>query len=194
MRRLVVAACLLFSPAAVAPAALAQTQPAGERLVMDPPDGWVPVQVQRGEKVNITRLFPPGANDKQWTEMITLQIYPGSEKSPRSFVEDVIRYGRDNCEAAGPTPVTEAPNNGYPMATVALACSKGRSSGMGGFVYVQSIRGKEALYVVQRHWRGPPFDKNGGPAFPPDMLREWGAFAKSVGLCDTRDSRHPCPR
>lgn len=180
---------------ALSSAASAQSQqPAGERLVMDPPDNWLPVAVQRGEKVNITRLFPPGQNDKQWSEMITLQIYPNSEKSPRSFIEDVVRYSRENCEAAGPSAVTEAPVNGYPMARVAVSCSKGRASGMGGYVLVQAMRGREALYVVQRHWRGPPFDKDHPPAFPPEMLHEWGAFLGSIGLCDTRDGRHPCPQ
>lgn len=195
MRRLALAACLLIAPAALAQQPQpAPHQPGGERLVMDPPDGWLPVQVQRGDKVNITRLFPPGQSDKDWSEMITLQIYPGSDRSPRAFVEDAIRHSRENCEAAGPSAVTETPNNGYPMAMVSVACSKGRGSGMGGFVHIQSIRGKEALYVVQRHWRGAPFDRTSGPAFPPDMLRNWGAFVKTVGLCDTRDSRHPCPR
>lgn len=192
MRRFVVAFCLLFAPAALAQQA--PHQPGGERLLMDPPDGWAPVVVQRGDKVNITRLFPPGQSDKQWTEMITLQIYPNSDRTPRAFLEEVIRYSQANCEATGPSAVTEAPNNGYPMAMVSVACSKGRASGMGGFVHVQSIRGKEALYVVQRHWRGPAFDKSAAPGFPPEMLREWGAFVKTVGLCDTRDSRHPCPR
>lgn len=190
MRRLALALLLT----ALSSAGSAQVpQPAGERLVMNPPDNWVPVSVQRGEKVNITRLFPPGQSDKQWSEMITMQIYTNSEKSPRSFIEDVVRYSRDNCEAAGPSAVTEAPVNGYPMARVAVSCSKGRASGMGGYVLVQAMRGREALYVVQRHWRGPPFDKNNPPSFPPEMLSEWGNFLGSIGLCDTRDGRHPCP-
>lgn len=189
MRRLALSLLLAASPA------LAQnTPPAGERLVLNPPDNWQAVSVQRGEKVNITRLFPPGQNDKQWSEMVTLQIYNNSDKSPRSFIEDVVAYSRDNCEAAGPSPVTEAPTNGYPMARVAVSCSKGRASGHGGYVIVQAMRGREALYVVQRHWRGAPFDKNHPPAFPPEMLREWGAFLSSISLCDTRDTRHPCPK
>lgn len=191
MRRLVLALLLT----GFASAAWGQNHPpAGERLVMNPPDNWLPVPVQRGEKVNITRLFPPGQSDKQWSEMITLQIYANSEKSPRSFIEDVVRYSRDNCEAAGPSPVTEAPTNGYPMARVAVSCSKGRTSGMGGYVLVQAMRGREALYVVQRHWRGAAFDKNNPPSFPPEMLRDWGSFLTSISLCDTRDSRHPCPK
>lgn len=165
----------------------------GERLLINPPAGWSAVPVQRGEKMVVSRLFPPGEGEKQWSQAITVQMYPGSEQSARAFVEGIIAYSRDNCEAAGPGPVTESQNNSYPAATVTITCTKGRTSGLGSFALIQAIRGRDALYVVQRQWRGPAFGRNQEPAFPPNMLKEWGEFAKTVGLCDTRNSKHPCP-
>lgn len=165
----------------------------GERLLMNAPAGWSAVPVQRGEKMVVSRLFPPGESEKQWSQAITVQMYPGSEQSARAFVEGIIAYSRDNCEAAGPGPVTETQNNNYPAATVTITCTKGRTSGLGSFALIQAIRGRDALYVVQRQWRGPAFGRNQEPAFPPNMLKDWGEFAKTVGLCDTRNSKHPCP-
>lgn len=173
--------------------AQAQQQQAGERLLMHAPAGWSAIPLQRGEKMVISRLFPPGENEKQWTQAITVQMYPGSDQSPRSFIENIIAYSRDNCEAVGPGPVNENQNNGYPAANVTITCTKGRTSGLGSFALIQAIRGRDALYVVQRQWRGPAFGKDQNPAFPPDMLKDWGDFSKTVGLCDGRDSRHPCP-
>ncbi|MBC7908709.1 MAG: hypothetical protein H7Y60_18435 [Rhodospirillaceae bacterium] len=187
---------LAFVVTALTAPAFAQTQaqqPAGERLMLNPPTGWSPVPVQRNDKMVVTRLFPPGENDKQWSQSITLQLYPNSDQLPRAFAEGIVAYSRDNCEAAGPGPINEAMTNGYPIASVTVTCTKGRSSGMGGFALVQAIRGKDALYVVQRQWRGAAFSKNQSPNFPPTMLKEWGDFAKTVGLCDSRDQRHPCP-
>ncbi|HTH16801.1 MAG TPA: hypothetical protein VL974_09125 [Magnetospirillum sp.] len=170
----------------------AGAQQVGERLLMSTPQGWSSLPVHRGENMVISRLYPPGENDKQWTQAITVQAYMGSDQSARSFVEGIISYSRDTCQAAGPGPVTESQNNGYPAATVTVTCTRG-PSGMGGFVLVQAIRGRDALYVVQRQWRGPAFGKDQSPAFPPNMLKEWGEFAKTVGLCDNRDPKHPCP-
>lgn len=184
------AACLAALPAA----AQAPQPPAGERLLMAPPPNWKPVAVQRTEKMNITRLFPPGQDENKWNEAITIQIYPGSTSEARAFIENIIQYSRANCEAAGPSAVNEAPVNGYPMASVSVACTKGRSSGLGGFVLVQAIRGKDALYVVQRQWRGPAFDKDKPLPLSQDMLKDWSAFSRTVSLCDSRDSRHPCPK
>ncbi|MGE5514736.1 MAG: hypothetical protein ACM31D_02835 [Bacteroidota bacterium] len=165
----------------------------GERLLMNAPAGWSAVPIQRGDKMVVTRLFPPGEGEKQWTQAITVQMYPGSDQSARSFVEGIIAYSRDNCEAAGPGPVTETQNNGYPTALVTVTCTKGRTSGLGSFALIQAIRGRDALYVVQRQWRGPAFGKDQNPAFPPNMLKDWGEFAKTVGLCDPRDNKHGCP-
>ncbi|CAA7622947.1 hypothetical protein [Magnetospirillum sp. UT-4] len=190
MRR---ALALLFLALAL-PAVAAPQQQAGEHLLMSPPEGWRAVPVQRGDKMSITRLFPPGQDEKQWTELITVQIYPGADATPRGFIDNVIRYSRDNCEAAGASPVSEAPRNGYPLASVSVTCTKGRTSGMGGFVLVQAIRGKDALYVVQRQWRGAAFAKDQPPPFPAAMLQDWSSFAATVSLCDTRDSRYSCPK
>jgi hypothetical protein len=192
MRMLPIAGILL----ALSLPALAQQQypPPGERLLINPPAGWGAVPVQKGDKMSITRLFPPGEDEKNWSELITVQVYHSSEQSPRTFIDSVIQYSRENCEAAGASSVTEAPANGYPMAVVSVTCTKGRKSGMGGFVLVQSLRGKDALYVVQRQWRGPAFGKDQHPPFPDGMLRRWADFSHQVSLCDTRDNRYPCPK
>ena len=188
-------ACLLLAiaPACPATAGAADTNPPGERLLLVPPVGWQPVQLQRSEKMVVTRLYPPGQDEKSWNEILTVQIYPHSTQSARQFAESIVQYSRDACEAAGPGPVSERPVNGYPMATVSVACSKGKGSGLGGFVLAAAIQGKDSLYAVQRQWRGPAFGPNDTPAFPPDMLRQWSAFFQTVGLCDSRDTRHPCP-
>lgn len=203
MRKFVVPALVLAAIGLSAPAGAQQQQkpapapqqagPAGERLLMMPPAGWQNVPLQKSDKVMITRLYPPGQNDKQWSEMITVQIYPGSGQSPRTFLDSVIAFSRANCEAAGAGPVTEAPVNGYPAAIVSVSCTKGKASGQGNMVLITTIKGREALYVVQRQWRGAPFAANAKPAMPDDMIKAWNLFPRTIGLCDTRDPKHPCP-
>ncbi len=189
MRPLLLAAMLcLFA----APPVQAQQQ-YGERLLMSAPAGWSAIPIQRGEKMVISRLFPPGESDKQWTQAITVQMYPNSEQSARAFIEGIVAYSRDNCEAAGLGPVNEAMTNGYPTAAVTITCTKGRTSGLGSFALVQAIRGREALYAVQRQWRGAPFGRDQNPGFPSEMLKDWADFSRTVSLCDTRNSKHPCP-
>lgn len=190
MKPFLIAAAL----AALALPAAAQQGPSGERLLMSPPPGWTPMPTQRGDKVATTRILPPGQTPENYSEMLTVQVYPGKEGDARGYVESVLAYSRANCEQVGPSPVSEASINGYPMASVTVACTKGKSTGAGGFALVQAIRGTDALYVVQRLWRGKPFSPDQPLPVPREMLQDWSAFGRTVGLCDSRDNRHPCPR
>ncbi|MEW5728591.1 MAG: hypothetical protein AB1918_12265 [Pseudomonadota bacterium] len=166
-------------------------QPAGEILLVNPPAGWKPEVLQRNEKGSVTRLLPPGQTDKDWTEMITVQIQTGKDGTPRGYIDGVVNFSRANCEASGTGAVNETMVNGYPYAVTSVVCTKGKASGKGSVVVIHAVRGAEALYVVQRQWRGPAFDKSQPPPMPKEVAEQWRAF--SVGLCDTRDPKHPCP-
>lgn len=197
MRKVMVPVLAAMLAGVAAPQAMAeqkQQMPAAERLLMAPPAGWQGVPVQKTDKVLISRLYPPGQNEKQWNEMITVQIYPGAGQSPREFIESVIAFSRNNCEAAGPGPVTEATVNNYPAAIVSVACTKGKQSGQGNMVLVTAIKGRDALYAVQRQWRGKAFAANEKPDMPDAMIKEWNNFPRTIGLCDPRAAQqHPCP-
>lgn len=192
-RLLFLAALLTAAPA------LAQTAPpaqpsttSGERLLMMVPQNWTPITLQKSDKMVVTRLYPPGQTEQSWTEILTIQMYPGSDQTPRQFMEGVVQHSVNNCVSTGPGPVSESTRNGYPIAIMTVACSKGKTSGQGSVVMVEGIRGRDALYIVQRQWRGAAFGQDGKPSIPQEVLNDWAAFAKSVSLCDTRDGKHPC--
>jgi hypothetical protein len=166
-----------------------------ERLVMVPPPGWQPQEVNGSDKALTTRLYPPGQNAEKWSEMLTVQVLADSRADAREYIQQVVEASRTNCEAAGPSPVTEKLLNGYPAAALTVSCTKGRQSGMGGLVLSVAIRGREALYVVQRVWRGQSFDRNEPVPVSQAMLQEWTVFSRGVSLCDMADAaRHPCPK
>jgi hypothetical protein len=208
MRRftLVLIATLLVTGTALAqmrPQPKPQTLPAQrapgaemtERLIMTPPQGWA-VGGQSAGGVTVARqLFPPGQTSENWSEMLTVQIIADAKADPRDYVQRVVEASRTSCEASGPSPVTEAQTNNYPVATLTVTCTKGRQSGLGGLVAVKAIRGAEALYVVERIWRGKPFERNEAPALPQTMLQEWSGFLRNVSVCDSAaPDRHPCPK
>lgn len=164
-----------------------------ERLLMATPPGWQPGATQRTEKGVTSMVYPPGQKPDNWSDMLVVQVFPGHQGSPRQYVEMVIETSRSTCEAIGPSPVTERSLNGYPAAALTVSCTRGLRTGKGGLVMVQAIRGREALYVVQRLWQGPAFARNDAVPVPQETLKEWGAFARTVGLCDMTNPKNPCP-
>lgn len=191
MKKIVAAAAVALAVQAALPAA-AEKPPQGEILLVNPPPTWNPEVLQKNDKGMVTRLLPPGQTDKDWTEMITVQIQAGKGAMPRPYLDSVVNYSRANCEAAGTGAVNETTINGYPYAAMTVTCTKGKASGKGSIVLIHAIRGTDALYVVQRQWRGPAFDKNQAAPMPREIAEQWRTF--SVGLCDTRDPKHPCPK
>ncbi|CAA7618494.1 conserved exported hypothetical protein [Candidatus Terasakiella magnetica] len=166
-----------------------------ERLVMTPPAGWQAAGNSSRQNALTTQLLPPGQTPENWTEMLAVQVVADSRASSRDYVQQIIEASRDNCEATGPSPVTEKQLNGYPAAAFTVSCTKGRQTGLGGLVMVIAIRGRESLYVIQRIWRGQPFGREETAPAPREMLQEWANFSRNVSLCDTVDTaRHPCPK
>lgn len=181
------------------PAQAAQSPAQGgeltEQLLLNPPSGWQEGGTTRAKNAITTHLFPPGQNAEKWNEMLSIQVMGDSGADAREHIQNIIEVSRNNCEASGPSPVTEGLANGYPVSTMTVTCTKGRQSGLGGLVAVKAIRGVQALYVVQRIWRGQPFDRNSPAPVSSEMLKEWSEFMRSVAVCDRADSqRHPCPK
>lgn len=179
-------------PLPVAPAPGAELT---EHLIMTPPQGWQ-IQGSNANQNSITKqLFPPGQTSETWNEMMVVQILADPHADPRDYVQRIVEASRTNCEASGPSPVSESLSNGYPVATLTVTCTKGRQTGLGGLVAVKAIRGSAALYIIQRIWRGQPFERNEIAPVPPAMLQEWAGFLHNVSACDTADpTRHPCPK
>lgn len=166
-----------------------------ERLIMTPPQGWQIHGSAAGQNSITKQMFPPGQSPEKWSEMMTVQVIADGHADPRDYIQRVVEASRNNCEASGPSPVSEAQTNGYPVATLTVTCTKGRQTGLGGLVAVKAIRGNAALYVIERIWRGQPFERNEIAPVPNDMLQEWAGFLRNVSACDNADpARHPCPK
>lgn len=176
----------LFSPTAA-------RAEGGEHLLMNPPKNWQVHPTQKMQGVTLTRFFPPGENEKNWTQILTVQVHTVGDQSPRGYIDTIANYTRNSCEATGMASVKEGPSNGYPTAATTISCNKALNSGMGSFILILALRGKQSLYVVQRQWHGPAYPRDQYPNFPAGMLQEWSDFTRMVSLCDSQDSRHPCP-
>lgn len=192
----------LLAPVVTLAAVVALAQPAAaqpapqpkEKILLDMPAGWQAKGTQRSDKGETTMLYPPGQGSESWSEMLVLQVVRDSQAMPHNYVAQIVEASRTNCDAVGPSPTTEKSINGYPAAALTVSCTKGKRTGMGGLVMVVAMRGREALYVVQRLWQGPAFGRNEAVPVPQGMLKDWGAFARTVGLCDQVDAKHPCPK
>jgi|GEM_PF-1182976 len=165
-----------------------------ERLLVSPPPGWKKGASTTSRTMVVNHLFPPGQTTETWSEMLTIQVIADPRTNARGVVNRVSEASRTGCDVSAPSPVSEGILNNYPVATMTVTCNRGHQSGKGGLVAVKAIRGQQALFVVERLWRGPAFGPNEAVPIPAETLQEWAAFLRNVTVCDEADPRHhPCP-
>lgn len=166
----------------------------GERLLVNPPPGWTASPLTTKGPVRASQLFPAGQSAKDYVEKIILMrdASPGAP-APKQFVNQLVQAAKNGCDGTQIGNLDENPVNGYVAADIRLACTKGRQTGKSGLMLIAAIRGKDALYTVQRMWLGPPVAPNQAVPVPNQVLAEWSVFTRSITVCDPRSAEHPCP-
>ncbi|HVI50983.1 MAG TPA: hypothetical protein VM661_07225 [Candidatus Sulfotelmatobacter sp.] len=174
----------------------AQQAPAlqGEQLFVLPPQGWVPAFHDTQGNVELVELVPQGQTMSTWTEMLMVQLVNGKpSQTPEEVLKNQQEQVKQLCEDSGFGPVGSAKENGYDTAIQAMACTKSKKYGKGELNLFKVVRGNERLYILNRAWRGDPFDKAHLPV-PPETTKAWLSFMQQATVCDSRDGQRPCPK
>jgi hypothetical protein len=155
--------------------------------------GWTVAPTQRGAEIELTEITPPGQSPQSWTDEVAVNIlYGAPTQSPQQLLSDRIALVQRECEDSAVGPISPLVENGYETAMRAVACTKVKKLGEGEVTLYKAWKGRDAMYLVARSWRGPPFEKGHVPVAP-EVTLQWLAVIQSIVLCDTRDAKRPCP-
>jgi len=190
-RRATIVGCAL---ALFAGGALAQG--AGEHLYVNLKcklPGWTALPTLHSSSLELTAIVPPGQNGQNWTDQVAVETFYGPpQRSAQELMAERVEQIDRECEDTAVGPVSPVVENGYDTAMRAVACTKAKKLGQGEVTLYKAWKGRDAMYLVARSWRGHPFDKAHVPV-PPETTLQWLAFVQSIVLCDSRDPQHPCP-
>jgi hypothetical protein len=112
-------------------------------------------------------------------DILTKQIfYDLKDEDPSAFVSKILAGVGKACQRArvnGPKAETE---NSYPVAYAQAYCGNQKGTSTDVDIFIKAIRGKDALYVVQREFRRPARRGAipGVTEFSEDQLEELKAF------------------
>ncbi len=167
---------------------------AGEALYLIPPTGWKMQFHHRQGDVELSELVPAGQTIRDWTDMLSVQIFYGPPKqTAQELLAEAMARIKNECKEAAAGPVLPGIENGYETALRAVACPELKRWGKGEMDLYKSLRGRANAYLVERSWRGAPFEK-AHPPLPAETTKEWLAFMNQVVLCDNADPHRPCPQ
>jgi hypothetical protein len=164
--------------------ALGQSLLDAENLLVAPPkDFKIGFQSNHDNRL-MTEWVPAAETVEDWTQMLTVQIYRGATVDAATFLQRVGKLYTDDCPGTTAKGIYTGQVNGYVVSMLLLKCPKNPGTGKPETTAFRVIKGKDALYSVQRAWRADPSDQE-----VDDVLH---ALAK-VTVCDTRAPEHPCP-
>ncbi|WP_421999718.1 hypothetical protein [Reyranella sp.] len=163
----------------------AQQKLEGENLLLAPPAGFKMAFRGSRDDVGIFEWVPNGETLEDWTEMMTVQVFKDRpDLDPKDFLAKIQTRWQAECNGSASAPVTAERINGYTAATMLLRCPLLPSTGKPEMTMFRAIKGKDALYLVQRAVRA---------ADTPEQVARLEAYFAKVSACDVRSPAHPCP-
>ena len=182
---------MMAAVAALGPVTWGAAAMAAERLEVPQLPGWQVVNSVSDHTGEVTELIPPGETADSWTRRVTVQAFRGVPMTVSGFLDQVVQKTAEVCEGATAGPPSMGKVSGADAGTRTVACGQYKGDGRGTFAMHFVVRGREALYVVTRLWRGAPFNPKTMPIDAAE-LRDWGDYAAGINLCDSRDPNRPC--
>lgn len=186
MVRLAVSALAILAMAVALRPALA-----GERLLVPELPGWKTV-FQHADAATEGSDFIPGHETVQsWSRRLSVQAFRDVTVTVPGFLDMVARRTGELCDGVAAAPSRSGVVDGIEVGMRSVSCARFRGGEQGEHVIYYALRGRDALYVVHRAWRGPAFPP-GRPPLSAEELEDWTAYLRSVRLCDSSDPRRPC--
>jgi hypothetical protein len=169
---------------ACATAASAQSLINAENLLFSPPKDFKVGYQASHDNRQITEWIPASESVENWSQMLTVQIFRSATVDGGHFLQDVGKRYMNDCPGTIAKGIFSGQANSYAVSMLLLKCPKNPGTGKPETTAFRVIKGKDALYSVQRAWSSVPTDQE-----LDDVMH---ALAK-VTVCDTRTPDHPCP-
>lgn len=157
-----------------------------ENLLHGLPTGYkIDFQDRKGNML-MTEMVPQAESVKNWTEMLTSQIFFGLKTAtPAAFQARMQQTWAASCKGAEFAPVASGQENGYPFTVWVQGCPLNTATGKPENTWFKAIQGNDSFYVVQRAYKFSPSKEQVTAA----MLH-----LREVKVCDSRLPDRPCPK
>src|SRR5262249_20184093 len=138
------------------------------------------------DKQLINEMVPQGETVKDWTEMVTVQIFRNLRGVAPGAMRDNIAAGwMKACPQGTQQPVVDTTENGYSTLIWLLTCPNNAQTGKPEWTWFKAVRGNDSFYVVQKAFRFVPSK---------EQIETWMRYLKTVGVCDSRLPERACPK
>lgn len=154
-----------------------------ERLLVQAPAGYVIAHQEQSPRSRIVEFVPKGQTVDNWTDMVTVQVFPREKASSQEFAAYMRTAWQKTCGPFSVYGQSAIPINGYPSDRWMARCGLNPKTRQPESAAIVSIRGADALYVVQVAIKANP---------EPGWTTRTKTYLDMVSVCDDRTPEHPC--
>ncbi|MCZ4281134.1 hypothetical protein O4H49_10125 [Kiloniella laminariae] len=195
-RQLAAAILLVFIPVAAVQAAgdsvIAQGGD-GEVFFAALPEGWHALPRATEQQQTTAEWLPPGQHVENWTNMITVQVFPGwAGGDVDDFLNELAEIYGQNCEASGATPPLKDQVNGFPTGFRLINCTRDLTRNTGEVALFRATVGRNALYLIQHVFRVPEFEVGAQPVTENAMRAAFEGI-RTGWACHKGSTQQSCP-
>jgi hypothetical protein len=161
-----------------------------EYLYCDPPRGWSITESRSTPKEAFSEIRPEGEKANGWSQIITVQtLFGRSDLLPSRWCEGFQVQMKEVCSNLSFSKVTIFRDNGFSAARMMMYCPDlseceripdNLRKHKGEITYIKVIRGLNHFYIIQRAWRGEPFEDPSDSDLPKSLMVEWMKFFEGV--------------
>jgi len=162
---------------------------AAEQLQVPELPGWKNIDAVDGPGVETSSLIPSEETQDGWTRRLTVQAFTTTQMTAAGFLDGMANQIGAACEGFNAGPILSSPVSGHEAGRRVIACGRFKGDDLGSYSLYLAVRGRQALYVLARSWRGQPYDVGRDPPVAPSELARWSASFDKVRLCDEAPCR-----
>jgi hypothetical protein len=163
----------------------AQAQLVNENLLVTFPPGYKVGFQDKKPNLQMTEMVPDGESAKDWTEMVTVQIFFGMKATPEQFRDRLANAWIKACSGGRHHPVDGARENGYPTLTWVLSCERNPATDKPEITWFKAVQGNDSFYLVQKAFKFMPSQ---------EQATRWLKYLTDVKVCDSRLPDRRCPQ
>ena len=167
-----------------------------ERLLAQPPEGWLQSFHTEGPGIRMVEYVPPDTDPNDWTDKLSFESFGEPPlPDPIQMLKSIADDQRKTCQKFSDHDTFSGVENDYPTSVRLFVCYKDPLTGKGQLTLVKTIRGDAHFYVITRAHRLPaiaPEAKDADLAVKQSIAQS-SAYLHAISACDTASDRHPCP-
>lgn len=166
--------------------------PSTEKLLAQPPNGWVKVYQLNQDGNRITEFIPADEDKYKWAHKVTFESFPVTRSAdPIDLLLYEVEQYKKRCNFVQHFNLFSGIEKGHATSLRLVMCGKSNVQETGEVTIFKAIQGRENFYIVRISRKVPAFEPHKS-ILENEEVKQWSLYLKRISLCSEDSPDYPC--